>query len=268
MSYTFARQPRYFDLAGMLDLGAELEMAGVDFVTLHDRKPRELRAMAEDRGLPVICHTFQAAGLGSSDAPARETAANDVKRGLEAAVDLGAPVVMIVPVPHEGVPRDVDRRNWIEGLKTVAVLAEDAGVALTVENFPGARSAFVTAADFLEAHAAVPSLKLTYDNGNAASGEPPAESFTQCAELVVHAHFKDWTIHDAECERGMKMLDGRYYRPALIGEGDIDHASCLRAMREAGYSGCIDIEYEGNEYPPAEAVRRAVAWLRKLEREG
>jgi sugar phosphate isomerase/epimerase len=60
------------------------------------------------------------------------------------------------------------------------------------------------------------------------------------------------------------MLDGRHYRSALIGEGAIDNRACLQAMKDAGYDGCINIEYEGDTYPAAEAVRRATSYLRGL----
>jgi sugar phosphate isomerase/epimerase len=60
------------------------------------------------------------------------------------------------------------------------------------------------------------------------------------------------------------MLDGRYYRSALIGEGVVDHRAVIAAMKEAGYDRCINIEYEGNKYRAAEGVRRATETLRAL----
>ena len=264
MSYTMARRPDLFDLEKMFDLTLELDLAGVDLVTLHDRTAPELRAMADDCGVPVVCHTFQASGRGAGDPALTEQAVDEAKRGIEAAVVLGAPVVMIVPVPGKETDRGTSRRQWIAGLRQVMTFADAAGVTVTVENFPGDDSPFVTADDFLEAAREVPGLKLTFDNGNAASGEPPADSFERTAAYVVHAHFKDWTIRDTEAEGHRRMLDGRWYKPALIGEGDVDHASCLRAMRDAGYQGCINVEYEGNDYIPEEGVCRAVAYLRGL----
>ena len=263
MSYTMARQAQHFDLQAMLELTRQLDLAGIDFVTLHDVPPDELRKMTDDLGIPVVCHTFFA-DLNHPDAVARQAGVDACKRGFEAAVTLGAPAVMIPTPGKDGVDRDTSRRNWIAGLEEVAPLAADAGVTLTVENFPGAASPFVVADDVLQAVREVPGLKITYDNGNAASGEDPAESFARCAQHVVHAHFKDWDVQDEPAEGFRPMLDGRYYRSALIGEGSIDHAACLRAMADAGYDGCINIEYEGNDYVPADAVRRAVAYLRGL----
>ena len=99
-------------------------------------------------------------------------------------------------------------------------------------------------------------------------GEDPAASFARCAAHVIHAHFKDWVR--AAPGAGMEALDGRRYTPALIGEGVVDQKACLAAMQSAGYGGHINIEYEGNQYLPDDATRRAARCLRErmVELEG
>jgi 3-oxoisoapionate decarboxylase len=266
MSYTMARQKQHFNLKDMLDLTVELELDGIDFVTLHNTDAEKLRRMVDDRGIPVVCHTFFA-DLNHGDPGARRPGLEACKCGLEAANILGAPVVMIPTLPGLDMDRDTARANWIAGLREALPLAQAAGVTLTIENFPGAASPFVIADDLLEAVAAAPGLKITYDNGNAASGEEPAESFRRCAEHVVHAHFKDWDVQAEEADDFRPMLDGRAYRSALIGEGFIDHRTCLQAMKQAGYDGCINIEYEGDKYVAADAMRRATHYLRGLAAE-
>jgi sugar phosphate isomerase/epimerase len=263
MTYTFGRQPRQFDLRRMLAFTAE-HMDGIDFVGLHGQTAQDLRRMADDAGIPIACYTFFTGGLPSANPAERRQGIEDCKRGIEAAVTLGAPVVMIPTPGHPEMPRDPWRRQWVEGLTHVAPLAADAGVILTIENFPGRESPFVLADDYFQARAAIPALRLTFDSGNAGSGEDPAASFTRCARNVVHAHFKDWDIADQPAEGFRPMLDGRYYRPALIGEGRLDHRACLQAMRRAGYDRFINIEYEGDRYDPFDATRRAVDYLRGL----
>jgi len=263
MSYTVSRQPQHFDLRKMLKTTVDLKLDGIDFVTLHGQKAKELRKMTDDLGIPVVCHTFMDGELASADPVQLQLGLDKAKAAFEAAVELGAPCVMI-PTPGDARPRDANRAAWIKGLAQAAPFAADAGVVLTVENFPGLNSPFVTADDILEALEQVSGLKLTYDNGNAASGEEPAASFTRCVKHVVHAHFKDWDIVRVPTEGYREMLDGKFYRPALIGEGNVDQAACLHAMKAAGYSGCINIEYENNKYDPYEATRRAVEYLRSL----
>lgn len=263
MSYTVSRQEDHFDLKRMLNLTADLGMEGIDFVTLHGESPQTLKAMCDDLGIKVACHTF-VADLNYPTPEERQQGVETCKRSIEDAVTLGAPVVMIPTCWKDGRSSAESRRNWIEGLKDVAPIATDAGVALTVENFPGKDSPFVTADHFLQAAAEVPGLKLTYDSGNAASGEDPVESFRNTSSYVVHAHFKDWDISDKPKDGYREMLDGRYYKPALIGEGAIPHKEIIETMKSAGYEGFINIEYECDKYDPYEGIRRAVEYLRSL----
>jgi sugar phosphate isomerase/epimerase len=186
-----------------------------------------------------------------------------IQPGIETAGILGTDKVMIPASGKKDVPRDLARRHIIRGLQEALVVARQAGVTLTLENFPGAGSPFVISSDMLEAIREVPGLKVTFDNGNVLlGGEDPAASFARCAPHVVHAHFKDWAR--SEHGKGGEGLDGRWYKAALIGEGLVDQKACLVAMKQAGYKGYINIEYEGSAYHPDEATRRAAKYLQDL----
>ena len=139
------------------------------------------------------------------------------------------------------------------------------GQNLLVENFPGVESPFVTADELLEAVGKVPGLKITFDNGNAFTGEDPAESFRKSVKHVVHIHFKDWDVSNEKKEGYREVRKGGYNIPALIGEGAVNQKSCLDAIRDSGYEGYINIEYEGGKYNAYEGVERAVNYLRSIE---
>ncbi len=263
MTYSVTRSPE-FDLVKILELTKELDMAGIDicFARQLGRPVRELRRMLDDYGIPVVCNTF--GNNINEDGMTGEKWKNNLKAGLEEAAILDAPAVMIPTPGIRGLDRAQNRKNWINVLGKGVELVEEYGIHLSIENFPGEESPFVIADDLLEAVREAPGLKLTFDNGNAASGEDPAESFRKCAENIVHAHFKDWYVSGEPREGWRKMLDGRYYSPALIGEGSVDHASCVRAMEECGYDGCVNIEYEGDKYNPYDGIRKAAAHLREI----
>jgi len=269
MSYTFSRQGwkknGRFDLEGMCRVARELNIAGADIVTAHDLPPAEIRKVLSGSGISAVCYTF-GAGLNAATAAERSAGVDKVKEGVDLAAVIGAPLIMVITPGKQGVPRDVSRRQFIQGLQESADFARKAGINISIENFPGADSPFVISSDILEAIREVPGLKLTYDNGNVMTGgEDPAVSFSRCAVHVVHAHFKDWVL--AEPGKGMEGLDGRRYEAALIGEGIVPHRACLKAMKQAGYKGYINIEYENNKYPPDEATRRAADYLHDLIRE-
>ena len=270
MSYTFSRQgwkkDGRFDLEGMCRVAQELNIDGADIVSTHDLPPAEIRRVLSDFGIAAVCYTF-GAGLNDATASARSVGVDQVKAGVDIAAAIGAPLIMVITPGKQGVPRDVSRRQFIQGLQESADFARQAGIAVSIENFPGAASPFVISSDILEAIREVPGLKLTFDNGNVMTGgEDPAVSFTRCAPHVAHAHFKDWVL--AEPGKGTEKLDGRHYESALIGEGIVPHRACLAAMKQAGYKGYINIEYEGNKYPPDEATRRAAKYLQAIINEG
>ena len=262
MSYSVWNQKEYYDLKLMLDLTVELGMDGIDFVTLQDEAPKTLKSMCDDRGIPIVCYTF-IVDLNHPTPQTRRQAVEACKSEIESAMALAAPVVMIpTPGKSEYSPAE-SRRHWIDGLTEIAPIANDAGVILTIENFP---DTFFTAAYVREALQAVPGLKLTFDAGNAALGQDPVESFLQTTTETVHAHFKDWYIFDAPAKGLRETLDGRFYAPALIGEGDIPHKAIIAVMKETGYDGYINVEYQGHKYDPYEAIRRAVEYLRSLSK--
>lgn len=263
MSYTLARQKDRFDLERMLQLTTDLDLAGIDFYTTHGKTPEELRARCADRGIPIVGYIFTA-DLNFPTAGQRRPGLESVREGVDVAARLGAPRVLIPTGNKDVGGREAARRNWIDGLREAVDIARAAGIVLTVENFPGARSAFVTAADFLAAWREVPDLRLTFDSGNAFGGEDPADSFRRTAPLTVHAHFKDWDVFPGPGDGRIEMLSGRYCRAAPLGRGVVDHRSVLQAMKQADYQGCINIEYEGNE-DPYEVIREAVNYLREVE---
>ena len=257
MTYTLMRQGG-FTPADCVRVARELSMEGIDWVSTYGEDPAVLRKMSEDAGLTVAAHTFFIRPKEG------ETELSAIERSLDDACILGAPVVMIPPAPLKGVgSRDENRKRWCELLAAAAPLAEARNLALTVENFPGVLSPFVTAADFHEAQRAVPSLKLTFDNGNAATGEDQIDCLRACAGDIVHVHFKDWERSGTPVDGMRQMLDGAYYRAALVGEGVVDSLATLRELEKIGYKGFVNIEYEGNKYRGDEAVRRALGFLRK-----
>ncbi|MBN1347666.1 MAG: sugar phosphate isomerase/epimerase [Phycisphaerae bacterium] len=262
MSYTLARGAwgKTRDVAELCRLAGELGLDGVDWVTTYDHDPREIRRITDDHGLRNVCYTFSTR-MHSADAKERQAALDALAPELEIGRTLGADKVMIVIGGLPGVTRQEGKARAMEGLSLAVSIGKEVGMTVTIEHFPGAASAFCTSADMNEAVAAVPGLKITYDNGNLLTGgEDPAVGFRDSAEHIVHAHFKDWVLSDD----GLEGLDGRRYMGALVGEGIVHPEPCILAMREAGYEGYIDFEYEGHEYTPEEAMRRGVPRLREM----
>jgi sugar phosphate isomerase/epimerase len=133
--------------------------------------------------------------------------------------------------------------GMIASLRAVCAKAQEAGLPLVMENHN--HGGFVqTAADVerILGEVGSPALHLLLDSGNYLDG---LASIRRTARLARHVH--------AKC--GHIAPDGRDER--------VDNEAALSALRDAGYDGCVSVEYEGEEASRT-AVPRAVAFLRGL----
>ncbi len=260
MTYTMACQGMT-DMVEICKIARQAGLDAMDQVSLYHYSARDVRRIADDHGIKIIGYTFQA-DVNFPEPQARKSGQDQILKGLEVAAILGSPIVML---PISGKPeytREQSRSHWLAGLKEIMPKVRPTGIKLTVEHFPNARSPFILSDDMEIAIREVPDFYVTFDSGNMLTGgEDPSHAFRRHKDYILHAHFKDWTVVD----EGMRGLDGRCYRPALIGEGIVPYENLLRVMKECQYAGYVDIEYENNDYPSAQAVRKAVDFLRNLE---
>jgi sugar phosphate isomerase/epimerase len=269
MTYTMARGRKAdekFDVKALCEFTRELKLEAVDWCGTYGHDPKEIRRTMDDFGLKTVCYT---AGCdlnfptAAERAPGRET----FKKMMEIANILGADKIMLPVGGKRDIPREQSFRNYMSGLHEVIGVAEKAGVTVTVENFPSATSPFIVSADVNRAVAELPQLRTTFDNGNVTcGGEPAPDGFKNSAQWVIHSHFKDWTLVPEGS--GLKCLDGKCRKGALVGDGTVDQIGCLRAMKEYGYKGYINFEYEGSDLTPRQAtiegVRRMREWMAAL----
>ncbi len=264
MTYTVARQQPEgrCDMKKVIKLARDLGLKGMDQVTLYGYAPEDIRRMADDYEVKVICYTFLA-DLNFPDPGDRQKGIDEICTAVDTARVLGAPMVML-PVPWKtGVTREQGQHNVIAGLTEAVEKVKECGIKISVEHFPS-HAPFVTSADMKKLLAAVPEIFVTFDSGNVLTGgENPCDGFMNTRDKTIHAHFKDY-VYAKEGE-GLPGLDGRRYRGALIGEGLLNYPELVNTMTEAEYSGYINIEYEGQDYPADQAIRKALEYLREVE---
>jgi len=264
MSYTMARGDwgKNPDIKKLCQFTMELGLEGIDWVTTYGVAPKAVRKIMDDYGLKTVCYTFSA-DINFPDEKDRQPGLDKIKEGIEVGLTLETDKIMLPIGGKDKFSREESRRNVIAGLKDAVKLGNQAGVIVTVEHFPDCRSPFIISADMNEAIKEIPDLKVTFDSGNVITGrENPVQAFMNSRDSIVHAHFKDWTL--STDKKGLKGLDGRYYSPALIGEGIVDNKSVLSAMKNAGYDGYINLEYEGNKYNPLEAMIKGLKTLQDI----
>ncbi len=169
-------------------------------------------------------------------------------RALTLARELGAPCITTEPGgPVEpGGSWQTALKLFVEGLKPVLAHAEKEGVLLLVEPEPGLL--IETADQFLELmqHLDSPAVGMNFDVGHAfCVGDDPATTIPRVARHIRHFHLED-------------IAATRVHQHLVPGDGAIDFASTLRAIRAIGYQGWVTIELYPYVEDPDGAARRAL----------
>jgi len=154
--------------------------------------------------------------------------------------------VPITPVRDSDLPVEQAVKNWIEGLKLCAPVAEEYKVILAVENVGG--GVCPSAKRQMEIIAGVnsPFVQSYYDFGNGLSlGNDPIEEI----KLLGKEHIA--AVH-------AKAPGGTY-----LGEGDLDFDAVAATLKGIGYDGYIILETRATD-EPAEAASKNLNFLTKL----
>jgi sugar phosphate isomerase/epimerase len=184
----------------------------------------------------------------------RQVRIDHTRRSLSLARELGAPSITTEPGgPVEpGSSWQAALGLFVEGLKPVAEHAEKEGVQLLVEPEPGL---LIEKADqFLELmqHIDSPAVGLNFDIGHFyCVGDDPPATVQRLARFIRHFHLED-------------IAATRVHHHLIPGEGAIDFAGTLAAIRAIGYEGWITIELYPYVDDPDAAARAAYQRIRAL----
>jgi sugar phosphate isomerase/epimerase len=177
-------------------------------------------------------------------------------------VDFGAPVVRVFAGDiAEGITYDQARAWIVEGLRAAAEYAGQAGIRLALENHGHLAGRGEQVVNLINdvGHGA---LGANPDFGNfILVDELPVEAVRAAAPHALMAHAKDFR----PSSEGFKSIAGRHFEGTVVGEGEVPVGTCLRELKDAGFTGWVSVEYEGTE-DCFTAVPRSVANLRSLMR--
>jgi L-ribulose-5-phosphate 3-epimerase len=222
--------PAALPLEERIAFAADLGFEGVE-VELGSGPPERIRAAADRAGITV--HSINCLGhyetpLSSGDPAVAKVAVERTIATVRAARVLGAGKVRVIPgvVDAETTYGDVYSRSLDVLKREILPVAEQQGIILAVENVwngfllsPMDFAAYIDAFD-------TPWVRAYLDVGNILFGRP--EGWIEIlGDRICELHVKDLTL---------SMRAGRF-RPARIGEGDIDWGKVRRALERVGYSG-------------------------------
>jgi sugar phosphate isomerase/epimerase len=184
----------------------------------------------------------------------RQIRIDHTMRALTLAKELGAPNITTEPGgPVEpGGSWSAALKLFVEGLKPVLGHAEKEGLLLLIEPEPGLL--IETCDQFLElmGHLDSPAVGMNFDIGHAyCVGDEPATSIPKVAKYIRHFHLED-------------IAATRVHHHLIPGEGAIDFAATLKAIRATDYQGWVTIELYPYVDDPDAAARLALERITKI----
>ena len=202
----------------------------------------DLQQRAKDLGLAISCMAASAempagASLAGDDPqPARD----HVCRAFEHAALLGATTAYLVP-------KGDDPDRFAESLIPLADSAQNAGLKLAIEHFPGTFLPTVPLAlEYLEkiGHA---NLYLLFDIGHAQmANENPADMIALAGDRLAYVHLDD---NDGESDLHLGLCDGVLTPDAL--------RSTFAALQSIHYTGNMSLELKSDIPNPLAALKKS-----------
>lgn len=271
----------------ILKLAAEAGLGGVEFYETEwggdpsdlDRAG-ELRSLADSLGVEIFA-IGSGVRLGFHD-ERRHQALETLRTQIRAAAAVGAGVVTFPAIDSQPLPPGRDPGEGglafdravgplIEQTRELAEFAGERSVRLAILN----HCFFVSSSwnqEWVVKLTAAPNVGACLDPGNYLyyECEDPAGATRRLAGSVINIRLGDWIRRDdreviEEFNQEKKLS---LYKPAIFGEGEVDHHSCLQTLRESGYDGYLSLKNAGNSpQGPADALARTVAGIRTLVEE-
>jgi len=254
----------------IIKMASELGFDGIEFTTLEPHNgysPLEyaklLREEADKYKLQITSYAVSADFSKETVKEELET----IKRQVDIACLLGAEImrhdVMMVSPPFPSFPLVLP--GIAGACRESAGYAAEKGVMITVEN----HGLFLQDSIRMEQlYAAVnhPNFGLLLDIGNfLCVDEDPVIAVSRLASYAKLVHMKDFHIKSGSepnpGEGYFKSRGGNYLRGAITGQGNVPVKQCIDILRDAGYGGCLVLEFEGME-DVLQAIRISIDNLR------
>lgn len=215
----------------------------------------EMKRRADDVG--VYIHLIMVDGegpLADPDEVRRRQAVENHYKWVDAAAVLGCRSIR-VNVRGEGEPEEVAAAA-VDGLRRLAAYAAQAKLDILVENHGGYSSNARWLAEVMS-RVDKPNVGTLPDFGNFCLEYSEAERrcvgwydrYRGVAELMPFAKAVSAKSNEFD-EAGNEV--------------HIDYGRMLRIVKDAGYDGYIGIEYEGDDLPEEEGVRKTLALLKRV----
>ena len=268
----------------ILQVAAELELDGVEFYESHWGGKEEdvenaaaVKGRAAELGLELFA-IGSGARLGFDD-ERRRAAMETLRTQIRAAAAVGAAVVTFPAIDAAPVPAGGDGARGgldfglgagplVEQVREAAAFATEYGVRLALLN----HCFFVSSSwhqEWVVKLAGAENVGICLDPGNYLyyDCEDPLSATRRLAGSVHMVRLGDWARRGeeevkAEFAQGKRL---QLYGAAPFGDGEVDHATCFRLLKESGYEGYLSLKSVGSlPEGPRAAFQRAVQRTRAM----
>lgn len=212
---------------------------------LKDHHPRTVKSMIEDAGLQAVS-LCRGGFFPALESKARQSAIDDNLHAIDQAVELGAPLVVLVPGAHPGQPLDTSRRQIEKGILEVLPHAAACGIKLGIEPLhpmlADTRSAINTleqANDICE-RLDSPNLGVVVDVHHLWWDPHLEHEIKRCGQAghIFAYHISDWRT----------PTEDLLYDRGLMGEGCIPLRQIRSWVEAAGFDGFHEVEIFSDRY--------------------
>ncbi len=223
----------------------------------------DMKQRADDHGVKSLIIMIDGEGdLGSTDDTTRKTAVENHYKWVEAAQFLGCHSIR-VNAAGQGTAEEVAAAAT-DGLGQLATFANDFNINVIVENHGGYSSDGSWLAGVIS-NVGMGNCGTLPDFGNFCIERTKPEANT------VEAWMKTVCVEEYDRYQGMQELmpfakgvSAKSYDFNEQGEETkMDYARILQIVKDAGYTGYIGVEYEGQRLAPMEGIRATKALLEK-----
>ena len=251
--------------------GVELRLLDGEVIDPRTDRAKVERAVALCRSHGVdVCAFDTSCRFNQSDATEQEGQVADLLAWIGLAHDLQVPLLRVFggANPEGGASATDDEVNArvAAALRRVAPEAERADVTVVLETHDAFSSAR-RVADVLERVGSSHIAALWDSHHPYRMGESPEDVIAALDGRIAHVHVKDARrLPSADGPSADGPADDGAWQLVLLGEGEVPVRGQLAALRRAGYSGYVAVEWEKKWHPeiadPEVALPQHIAWLR------
>jgi len=196
----------------------------------------EVKSIARKHNLELFAiEASFGAGISRPDTAPGEEKMRIAVRLFEVANKLGIPVIAIGSGGKAGDQKETEK--VFEFLRKLSEEAESWNITLAVKPHVGASVWNTETALQLLSEIDSPALGINFDPSHLyRSGDDLIEAALKIGDRIVHSHFRDCPHRERNPGLPEQQIPGR---------GKIDIPATLKALKEAGYDGVLDLEVIG-----------------------